>query len=303
MSDPRYGLAFTWTGWDGSVWPLTDPSSGVYINAEGVEGLNAPAYRHHTQTSPAIAGQWHRGSVTEPRAVFWPLTVEHRGTEADFVARDAAFWRTMDPNRPGTWTVTRPDGAARSLRVRFVDDGGHAYTHDPVRDGWEVYGLSLVADDPYWRGPEVRRSWRASDSDDFYNGAAKAPSFNLASSNVLGSANVDNEGDVDAWPTWTVVGPCTEVTLGVSGRTISAPITLTATQALVIDTDPTAQTATVGTWNESTATLSGGVDRTADLAAVDFAPIPAGSSVPLTITLAGTGYVSVTFTPRYRRAY
>jgi hypothetical protein len=303
MTDPRYGLAFSWQGWDGSTWALSDPLGGVYLHAEGVEGLGAPSYIHHTQTAPGLAGQWHRSSVAEPRRIFWPLTVEHSGDELAFIDRDTAFWRTLDPERPGTWTVMRPDGAARSILARFVDDGKHVYTHDPVRDGWEVYGLSLVADDPYWRGAEVTRSWRTSDAGDFYGGAAKAPSFYLASSNTLGSATVENPGDVEAWPVWTITGPFTTASVGVDGATIEAPIELAAGEALVIDTDPTVQTALVGSWDEATRTLTDPVDRTADLGSVEFAPLPARGAVPLSIALAGTGYVSATFTPRYWRAY
>ncbi|MHA7210789.1 hypothetical protein [Arthrobacter sp. MDT1-65] len=61
---------------------------------------------------------------------------------------------------------------------------------------------------------------------------------------------------------------------------------------LVIDTDPTVQSA----WRN-------GVDVTAQLGSADFAPIPAGEDRQLSLTMAGTGSVEAAITPRFYRAF
>lgn len=50
-------------------------------------------------------------------------------------------------------------------------------------------------------------------------------------------ATIGNDGDVDTWPAFRLVGPITSPTLGLAGETMPLP-TLTAGQWLEIDTDP-----------------------------------------------------------------
>jgi hypothetical protein len=80
--------------------------------------------------------------------------------------------------------------------------------------------------------------------------------------------------------------------VGVDGRAVQWNVALTADDILVIDTDPTVQSAWLN-----------GVDVTSQLGSADFAPIPAGHELPLSLTMAGTGSVEAAITPRYYRAW
>jgi len=155
--------------------------------------------------------------------------------------------------------------------------------------GWASYGVSLIADNPFWTGEPVRRTWSQSEDSDFY---AQMMPLNISSASTLSSAAMTNEGDLEAWPVWTIKGPLTSVTVGVDGRTVQWNVPLTATDILVIDTDPTVQSAWLN-----------GVDVTAQLGSADFAPIPAGHERPLSLTMAGTGSVEAAITPRHFRAW
>jgi len=281
-----------WTGWDGSEWELTKPSSGVFLTGKGVEGLGMPEHLAWVGESPATHGQYYRGFVVEPRQVFWPVYLYSDAGSDDWLERDRAFWRSLQPGMHGTWSVTTPRGGKRSLSCRFVDDGRHAFQMDPMFRGWASYGVSLIADSPFWTGEPVRRTWSQSDAVDFYGGAVKGPPFNISSGSQLSTAKLTNEGDLEAWPVWTIRGPLTSVTVGVDGRTVQWNETLTADDILVIDTDPTVQSAGLN-----------GVDVTAQLGSADFAPIPAGHERPLSLTMAGTGSVEASITPRYFRAW
>ena len=70
------GMLMTWTGWDGSVWSIADRDSGALLLA-GTRGLTLPPSRRIVDTSPAVAGSLHRGSVTDEREVFWPIKIFH----------------------------------------------------------------------------------------------------------------------------------------------------------------------------------------------------------------------------------
>jgi hypothetical protein len=174
------------------------------------------------------------------------------------------------------------------LRCRFRDDGGHAFDLIPQKTGWAKYGIYMDAEQPMWEGPEIARRFKAASSS---TGFASYP-WAIDSGHGASNATVDNPGDDDSWPLWEIQGPITSVTVGVNGRTVVAPVTLLAGDTLLIDTNPTAQTA-----------LKNGVDVFTSLTATDWAPIPPGDGIPLTISITGTGIVWCRFKPQHYRAW
>lgn len=292
----RSPLRHVWRGWDGTEWDLTGHRpTGVYLRP-GVRGMNAAPQQVYRTALAGVNGTRYRGHRLTSREVFWPISIWSAGDSQEWLDYDAKFWRTLQPGRVGTWTVVQPNGTARSLRLRFEDDGDHAAEWDPAQLGWERYGIRFMADQPLWEGATVRPpAWAAADSQNFYGGDAGGgfgPPYFISSSFTLANAVIDNPGDVDAWPVWRITGPTTEVTVGVAGRLIEIPFALTDAQTLVIDTAPTAQTAYLGS-----------TERTQDLGAVNFAPIPAGSSRPLSLAMVGTGTVQAELVPLYLRAH
>lgn len=285
------GLEHTWTGWDGTRWELTNPDGGVVLVTGGVVGMNMPAFDHYSSESPALAGARHRGSRARPREPEWPLLVYSDASSAEWIERDRAFWRTMHPDKAGQWTVTDPrTGASRSLLCRFYDDGNHAFDIDPVEAGWGLYAITLMADQPYWLGDWVTSpTWGQVTSTDFIPSGG-APPFNITSGAAFAAAELTNPGDVAAWPTWTIKGPFSSLTLTVAGGVIGVPGGVPAGQTLTVHTDPRDQAA-----------LLGGTDVTGT---VDFdpRPIPAGETSPVGVTYAGSGSVQAAFLPRYFRA-
>ncbi|MGP5071658.1 hypothetical protein ACTXI0_04540 [Arthrobacter rhombi] len=283
-----------WIGWDGSVWDLSDWRTGVFITQDGVEGFSKPAHTDWVAPrSPAMHGQEFTGFIVEPRKVFLPLYLYSDGGSGSFQERDTAFWATMKADKYGTLRYTSTAGT-RELRCRFQDDGGHAYVRDPHYFGWTKYGVALVADDPFWMGAEVTRSWDQPEKKQFFGGVpnGKAPLFFIGSGSQLGTAKMSNPGDVDAWPIWVVTGPAKNINLGVGGRFVSAPFDVFEGSTLTINTDPTDQTA----WLDSD-------DVTDELGDYSFAAIPSGSDLPLELSMAGTGSVAASFVPRFDRAW
>jgi len=149
------GMPMTWTA-KGVTWPLTDRSTGVFLR-RGVRGLGTVSTERHASTSPAVPGSRFEGTSVLDREVFWPVRLFSDQGSVAWMMRDRAFWAGMDPDDTGIWEVTHPDGAKRSIRLRFRDDGDHARDRNPVRLGWENYDITLVAEQPYWMGePEVQ---------------------------------------------------------------------------------------------------------------------------------------------------
>lgn len=313
------GMRHTWTGWDGSLWDLNGMNgSGVWLRA-GVRGLGTGPRDRFADTSPAVAGSRWRGSRAREREVFWPLTVySHAGSQA-WIDYDSAFWRTLDEDRPGVWTVTQPNGDARALTCRFVSDGDLPIGMNPALVGWAQYGVYLVAEQPYWAGELITRSFRPSDPLPFLPGGF-GPPVAISEGSLTASAAIANPGDVPSWLEWWVQDAESAV-VGVGDRLITVPFVVAPDRLLVIDTSPSAKSAIeidappLGTdgnpqpidaqqaWVAEH--LAAGVDRTRELGSdTKWGALPRGTSSDLSVSVVGTsGTVRASHVPLYRRAW
>lgn len=290
--NPWTGMSMYWTGYDGVEWDLTTGNDGVCM-LPGLRGLTMPAIVHHKSTTASVPGARWRGLSTTEREVFWPIQIYHNAGSAEWVARDRAFWATLQPQRTGTWTVVAPDGSRRNLTLRFRDDGTQAFTSDPTMDGWVNYGITLDAEQPYWEASApVSRTWKAGVPTPFFTAGTAGTVVTVSSGMEASSATISNTGDVEAYPVWTLKGPLSAATLSIGTRSISIGFNIPTGSTLVIDTSP----------GELTAVMDG-VDKIKGLASSDFAPVPVGTNLPITLTTVGAGTVSMTFTPLYYRAW
>lgn len=281
---PWVGYVMTWTGADGSVWAL-DGSQGVLLLQDGLVGLHTPQTDRYTSTAPSTAGSRHRGSRAQERIVEWSVLVYSDDSSKEWLAVDRAWWGSFDEDQPGTWTVTDPAGRSLSLDCRLTPQND-PYGQDPALLGWALYHVQMIANQPYWRGDPVTQSWQQATPDPLFGGDGQ---LHVSSAASFASATMSNPGDVDAWLVWTVTGPMTSLSITVDGGTIATP-SLIAGDTLVIDTDPAVATG-----------LKNGVDVSGLVDPWDPRPVPKGNNVPVTFTATGTGQVSASLIPRYRR--
>lgn len=291
------GLRVTWEGWDGTAFELSSRSSGVYLRP-GVRGWSMPEWQPFRSQSAVAPGFRHRGARAQGRSVFWNVGVYHGDGGQAWLDYDRAFWRTMHPDREGTWRVQLPGAlGSRSLRLRFAGDDALLEV-DPTRVGWQAYGVDLVADQPFCEGEPITAEFSEASELDFFgadSGQTGAPPFYISSSSSFATATMSNPGDEPGYPVWVAEGPFTSVTVGVGGRLITAPISIAEGQSLTIDPRP-------GPRGKS-AYDSTGARRTSELTARDFAPIPPGQEVPLSLAMTGTGSVRATLVPLYHRMW
>jgi len=286
----RSGLVHDWTGWDGSFWELSRRRSGVRLK-QGVKGLDDPPHERFADTGIG-AGARTRGTRTLERQPFWPLGIYCGGDSQAWYDYAAAFLRSVDPDREGIWGVTQPNGTRRTLNCRLLDPGDAGHATDPGQLGWGRYDLTLVADQPFWQGEEIVLSFEADPGRPFLGGPGV---IGISSGNTLARAKVTNPGDVPAWPVYRISGEPTKVSVGLGGRQVEVPFALTDGLGLTINTGP-------GPRGKS-AYDTNGVRRTADLSRREFAPVPPGESVPLSLSMEGNGRVEVSLVPLYRRAF
>lgn len=198
----------TWTDPLGTVWPLTDiaPERGFFTTF-GVAGWGAAPYEIVTDPM-ARGGESVRHIRAQPARLTWPLHVWGE-THQQFVDRIRAIRKaimmTVHRGIPGTITVQRPDGSARYIEAFYEDgfggEGGeHWLSANPV--------LTMFCPDGSWRDVDQvveRRTFGTPVS--FFS-----PFLTVSESQVIGATTINNPGDMTAWPTWTITGPCTSVT-------------------------------------------------------------------------------------------
>lgn len=291
-----------WVGYDGSRWELSNWRSGVFLTDEGVEGLHLPDENEWVQSqSPVAHGQVYMGGSIAARPAFWPIYLYADSGSDTFSATDTDFWQTLYPGRFGTWRVTTARSGTRELVLRGAGNGKHVYPRDPHYFGWAKYGIALIADDPFWRATQpVVKEFISEPPQNFYGGgpvnspSPGAPPFVISKGNTLAGAEINNPGDVEAWPVWRVTASTdlTDIVLGVGDRQVVYPGPVPEGSVLTIDTDPLDQQAFLD-----------GVNVTDRITGWGFAPIPNGGSAGLSLSMKGSGTVQASISPRYYRAW
>lgn len=300
------GATMTWTSWDGQVFDLTDPGAGIFVPRGGVRGLSMPPVKRFTSPAAGVPGSRYRSSRVDERTVFWPVIVASDESSADWAERDSAFFRSLRPDKTGTWTFMRPSGAARYLDCRFVDDGDATFDSDPHLFGVATYGINLVAEQPYWRGPRINRQWGRSTEIQPFQTTNPGEVIHISPGSTLTNSFVDNPGDVEGYMIWTLQGAFDSASVGTAGKVIEVPFPLSSNDKLVLDTRPDHLTAYQYAVDDDIMAPGTEIDRTDDLGSVVFSAIPPGEQVALSLNLINTDDQAVvlgSLDPLYYRAW
>lgn len=294
------------------VWDLTNArhrienAAGAEVSSgagprvsRGIEGMKHPSVEAFTRETPRGSGQVRTGTRVKARPAFLPLVFGDLGAEWEQV--QSFFWSCLSPDRYAAWRVYRSDGTWRELMVT-LDPSDDGYVMDPsqVRT---IERLDLIADDPFWLGPEQVAATVAQASDALFFGPGGAPPFNIVSGSQDGSTGLTVAGDVKVWPVLTVQGPASAFRTAplFETRSVEGAITVDASQKLVIDFDPRSQAALL----RPKAADSGGSNVTAQLTGRAFYPIePSFSSGVMVVLLSmvGAGQATLSYRPKYWRA-
>jgi hypothetical protein len=221
-----------------------DGSAGYYL-VSGRDGLFAPPTRPIEQDIPLSPGAVLKYLKLDPREVQLYVLIKSSGEAALEQARRSLI-NQLNPTRgTGTLRYVGEDATTRDLFCICVDGLSGVESEQSRGPGWHLFSLRFRALDPFWYDALATVST-------FSQGAAVAffgnpwlgNPWRISSSGVLSSFAVNNDGDVEAWPVWTITGPGTNpiLTNSTTSKSISCTITLTAGQSLIINTSPGVKT-------------------------------------------------------------
>src|SRR3954451_24990996 len=228
-------IVATWTDPTGTVWPLTDTGDDPgWFTMNGPAGWNATTYEIVTDPLPR-GGEQVRFIRSKPGSITWPIYVGGESHQ-EYIERHRqirrAFTMTVHRGLPGVLTVQRPDGSARSIEGFY-----NAGLEGEAGEGW-LYSkdaVNLFCPDGYWLDTTpVTITHSYIPGVDFLN-----PFPTISDSLALGESQVENVGDVDAWPQWTITGPMSAMTATnvTTGYEFTLTYGLSAGEQITITTD------------------------------------------------------------------
>ena len=227
----------TWYEPDGTPHLLSDyPYFGML---RGRKGAFMPPVRHVQDRVPMQNGARFRDSFYDPRVLDMPFHMEDTDEETlrDHLRNLMGWFNVSDGD--GQLEVAF-NGTTRRLNCRFLDGLGLDESMENNGIYWQDFILTLLAADPFW--------YNAAATEVEFSGGAGGGLFfpilpmTLITGAIFGTNTVNNPGDVEAWPIWTIEGPTSggiELQNVTTGRTlILSSLVLTTGQTLTIDTRP-----------------------------------------------------------------
>jgi phage-related protein len=282
FTDPA-GLTTVFSDWENG-WVLQP----------GAKGLDMPQYAFTQDESPGIDGYAVRQVRAQGKEIALPIAFWADDSRAAYLARRRGLIRSLNPKRgEGTLTVAQADGTARTIGARYSAGLEGDESRDAAGARWCINVLTFACPSPFWLGAEVVTEWRAATTGTFF----PILPLTVGNSQVLGAVTVDNDGDDDAFPVWTITGPATSISLTnvTTGEVLVLTRTITVGDTIVIDTRERQQTALLN----GTTNLWGDISDASTLWPLE----PGINDLTLTVTGSTSNTrVRMTYQPRYLAA-
>jgi hypothetical protein len=233
-----------------------------------------------------------RHGVTEFPLPFWV----HGSSESDLRVQLRAMIRAMNPGRGvGKLRITSPVGDQREINCIVVDGLGLKEAGGETGPTDQRIVAVFRAHDPYYYDVSATtQPFEITDTPSFFPWGGSTL-FRLTSSEIFSDGSVENDGDVETWPVWTITGPGSVITLEnlTTGKTLTfATASLTTGETIVIDTRPGAKTVL----------KNGTTNLFPDIGTSSLWPLAAGTNL-VRLQMAGadavTSSVVLSYTQRY----
>jgi hypothetical protein len=188
------------TGFLSASWP-------AIMLQPGASGLDLPPFELHTDDSPNLDGSMFRGARAAARQILLPVYVYgiDRKTLRSFKRKLA---NALNP-KMGYCVLTFIESSGVARRIQCYYAGGMEGNESADSSGfrWISYGIQLTATDPWFYGDtEIGADWSFGSAQPFL-GNPFLPIKLGKGTRSTGTLTVNNPGDIEAWPVWSITGP------------------------------------------------------------------------------------------------
>lgn len=229
----------TYTAPNGDVLDLK--GSGTYVR--GIDGRFMPSTTFSVYDVPGDDGQVVRGTRFPNRLIQipWTVTASGRAAVRTFLRNSARTMRAHDD--AGTLTLT-PDGGSAYTLAAYLEDGLEGGDADGSPTMQRLV-LRFRSFDPYWQDASATNLSYPLDEDSGL--MLPWPPINVSPSTIYASVTIDNDGDAEAWPVWTIEGPGSNLVLtnATTGESLAIDYDFAAGEFLEIDTRPGHKSVTI----------------------------------------------------------
>lgn len=206
--------------------------SNYVLNPDFI-GLGIPPANVRIEPSAGDGGVF-RHSKRGVRSIDMSVTV--LGTDrADVQDKLRRLSRLLQDTLGPTKIVAEyPNGDTLSMEVHYVAGAESQWGSDAGLT-WNKWTLSFQAPNPFWISEDIE-SFTISTGNTGRGLLPELTKLKVSSSQTLGTIEVDNEGDVPAFPIWEITGPVTDLTVSNGTQSFTFP-EIFAGQTLTIDTE------------------------------------------------------------------
>jgi hypothetical protein len=169
------------------------------------------------------------------RNIDLPVTV-FGSTPAELESRLRRLARlTQDLQGPTTFTALRSTG---DLEIKLHYTGGAELEYGGEAGGreWAKLLLSFQAPNPFWQSAALQQ-FDVSAGDTGRGLLPKLTKLRVVSSSSFGQVDLNNVGDVQAFPVYVIYGPVDDLTISSNGLSFSFTDNLDAGDVITVDTE------------------------------------------------------------------
>lgn len=227
-------ISISLIGANGDTIQLTDYDSD-FILTTGVSGFGIPPTQVRISESASDGGVW-RNTKRGVRDIDLPIAVT--GTDRQDVETKLRRLANLlqDLNGPTKIRATYSNGEAYELSAHYV--GGGDVQYGPQSNGKIArWVISMQAPQPFWESVIPQNyTLQMLAGRGLLKGTASLTQLRLSGQYGFGDVTLTNPGDVSAYPTWTITGPATSVSISLNGVGFTYNGTIAAGKQIIVDT-------------------------------------------------------------------
>lgn len=192
---------------NGDTIPLSNVVPKDFFKSAGSSGFGIAPTSLEIKEGAGAGGRW-RSTRRGPRSIDLPITIFGKNEQdiEDKMRRLARLWN--DDESSPFLVVKYPDGTEFEIEIHFAGGADPQYGIDSDMKNYCRWPVSLEAPKPYFIARTARQySIRAANAGRGLIKNTSLTKLQMSSSQTIGSVTVENDGDVAAFPVWTVKGP------------------------------------------------------------------------------------------------
>lgn len=221
-------LDFSLVGANGDTIPFD--GSQDYVLSTGFRGVGIPTTDVRIDTSAGDGGTW-RSTRRGLRELDLPIVV--LGANRDDVESKLRRLSRALNDRYGTPKLIAQysDGTSYSIEVHYTGGAETVFGGD-ASETFCRWGITLTAPDPFWVSTQAV-NFSLGYSEEVRGLLPNLEQLKVSPSQVVGSYVIENPGDVEAYPVWTLEGASTGASFLLNGVGFTYTETLTAGKIIV----------------------------------------------------------------------